>query len=183
MKQTTAYIDILEVLEKYADVIKQDHSIDIIDRVRSRIALQEISKEFGIDMKPDSNPEWIKLCEYVHIGLLGTEHNRTIAWEDNDNQPENEHLMKISFPSGPYIFSGEYPDKTFKAFFLELKSYGPKYCDTANSSLYYASDTAHKVYLNFSAIFDKYRAAVSEELRLNEIIKTEKKLEKLKNRN
>ncbi len=178
--KTKGYQEIYDVLYKHKDLFKSDPYIDILPRVRNRIKLQGLSKAFGIDVPPDSNPEWINLNEYISIGLFGEKHNRTISCSDDDRQPEDEHLLRISFPTGPYIFHrNEYCEQTFKVFFDELKSYGPKYSDTNNKALYFSSDTAQAVYNAFNGILKKHQAKVVDELKQKEIAALKKKLEKL----
>jgi hypothetical protein len=179
MDKIDAYREILDVLNKHRDLLKNDHQIDIKDRVVDRISLQKISKEFGINIGSDCNPGWCKISEHECIKLYGSEHNRTISWPDNGNQPENERLYQISFPTGAYIFGRQYPENTFKMFFDELKGYEPKYIDSANNCLYFTSENAKCVHENFKPIFDKYAGLVDEELKAKKIESLKKELSKL----
>lgn len=90
---------------------------------------------------------------------------RTISWSDDDRQPKNEWLFTVCFPAGPYIFGPDYPKETFKGFFNELKSYGPKYCDTANKALYFTEDNAYLVHKALKGIMEKHRALVAAEVK------------------
>jgi len=174
-----AYKDILKVLDKHSEVVKGDHRIDISSQIRDRIKLQEISKEFGININADASPNWIKLSEFSSIGVYGAASGMSISWSDDGTQPESERLYVISFPTGAYIFGQDYPTGTFKAFFQELKDFGAAYTDTANSTLYFKSDAASKVHSSFNDLFKKYRLLVGEESKNKRIIALKLELDKL----
>ena len=180
MNKIDAYKEILGVINKHKELLKDDYHIDIADKIADRISLQEISKEFSINMKADFNPNWCKLSKYESIGMFGEDHRRTISWPDDGAQPENERLYMISFPTGAYIFGDSYPENTFRSFFDELKGYGAKYIDTTNSNLYFASEKASCVHDDFKAIFDKYRKLVGDEVKEKRIESLEEELTKLK---
>ena len=130
----------------------------------------------------DYNKDWIKFSEYAVLGIFGKSYNRTISWSDYDLQPyDGERLLYISFPTGPYIFSynGELR-ALFNEFFNELKSMNPKYCDTANSSLYFSIDVAAKVHAEYLEIFKKYQGMAKKALDDVKIANLEKELAKLK---
>ena len=179
MNNTDAYKEILSILEKHQELLKGDHQVDIAGKLKNRIKVQELSDEFGINLPPDSNPTWCRLGEYAAIGLFGEEYNRTISWSDDGEQPNNERLYRICFPTGAYIFGQSYPTNTFELFFEELKSYNPKYTDSHNSTLYFTKDTAKAVHENFKAIFDKYRDTVSDEVKEQKIESLKQELSRL----
>ena len=179
MEKIEAYKEILNVLKKHDELLSDDYQIDIKDRITNRIRLQEISAEFGIELKSDCNPSWCKVSEYAGIGIYGEDHNRTISWLDDGEQPDNERLYAIRFPTGAYIFGDSYPTKTFKMFFDELKSYQPKYTDTHNSCLYFTDETAKHVHKDFSSIISKHRKLVGDELKAKKITSLKEELEKL----
>lgn len=179
MEKIEAYKEILSVLKRHDELLKDDYQIDIKGGIINRIKLQEISAEFGIELKADCNPNWCKVSEYAGIGIYGEDHNRTISWSDDGEQPDNERLYVINFPTGAYIFGGSYPNATFKAFFEELKSYKPKYTDTTNKGLYFTSETARHVHKDFSDILAKYEALVGGELKAKRIEALAAELERL----
>ena len=80
---------------------------------------------FNLDPKTIHSTDWQKLKENVHIGFFDGE-RRSISWSDDGRQPKNETLLYISYPTGAYIFGGDYPTEFFQKFFLELKTYNPK---------------------------------------------------------
>jgi hypothetical protein len=179
MNKINAYKEILTVLDKHAGLLEEDYFVNIRHRIANRINLQEISEEFGITLGHDCDPGWCRLSEYEFIGMYGSKYNRTISWSDDATQPENERLYMISFPAGPYIFGGDYPEKTFKAFFDELKSYGPKYSDTHNKNLYFTSAIARNVHENFNDIFKKYKSIADIEVKQKKIKKLKEELASL----
>jgi len=175
-----AYKAILDVLTANEDHL--EHDIDVRYSLRNRIACLEISKEFGIEVDPDRHgnaSSYLQLTDYQFILTMGSKYNRTIFWSNDGRQPEDERLYKICFPTGAYIFGREYPQKTFKAFFDELKAYKPKYCDTANKSLYFTADKAAQVHKVFNETMDSYRALADEEVKQKKIDKMKAELEKL----
>ena len=180
MDKIDAYKEILSVLNKHKELLKDDYQIDIASKIADRISLQEISKEFSISIKYDCNPHWCKLSEYESIGMFGSEHRRTISWPDDGEQPENERLYMISFPTGPYIFGDSYPENTFRSFFDELKGYGVKYVDSRNHNLYFTSEKASCVHGDFKAIFDRHRKLVGDEMKEKRIESLEEELTRLK---
>lgn len=132
----------------------------------------ELSAEFGIDLSNQYGYDWFTLRQDVHLGFMdGVQ--RTISWSDDGNQPNNEWLLKVSFPSGAYSLDKGYPVSLFQEMFLELKSFEPKYCDTANKSLYFDSTKAKAVFDAYDDIFAKYKGRVDE-------WKREDRLKKLK---
>ena len=184
MNKMNAYLEILQVMSKYDEVLKDDYQIDIRDRLISRIKVAEISEEFGIDIPDDANPNWTNVGEYASIGMYGKDYNRTVSWLDGTTQPENERLYCISFPTGPYIFGdhsfgGPYLTKTFQAFFDELKTYSTKYSDSHNRALYFTKDTAAAVHEAFQGIYDKHMATVHVELKAMKVAKLKAELESL----
>jgi hypothetical protein len=182
MNKISSYKEILAVLNKHKDILDDDYEIDISAKISNRICILSVSKEFGIDIDLSSHPDWCKLSEYEAIGLFGEDHNRTISWSDDDRQPENERLYRISFPTGAYIFGESYPEITFKSFFSELKTYGYKYIDSANKCLYFTSENAKYIHENFNKIFDKYKRLVSEEMRMKKIESLREELDKLESK-
>ena len=175
-----AYKEILKVVKKHSDVIEEDNVLNTC-RLENIIENLSVSERFGIPLRSvsDNYKGWLYVSgpygwkDWMVIGLYGEESQRTISWSDCGKQPKNEWLFSISFSTGAYIFGDSYPQQTFQAFFNELKSFGPKYCDSHNYSLYFSEENAKAVYDAFEGIFDKYKGMVDEELK-------ERRKEKLK---
>lgn len=181
MEKIKAYEEILNVLDKHDNIVKNDYSIDIRDRLSNKIKIQKLANEFGIEIKDDNSnkPDYIKLSEYCYIGHYGEKYNRVISWSDDGSQPSDEFLYVIYFPCGAYTFDEKYPNKTFNKFFNKLKSFGPKYSDTQNNCLYFDSKNAKEVHENFGPLFNECIKMVDEELRCRKIEELKKQLEKL----
>lgn len=163
------YEKVLELVDVYKDsiegddIIPNEHSLSV---VLSRLGAMDL---FGISAHTLKNQYtgWIdvdsRYNDYLILGLFGEKYNRTISWSDDGTQPEDEWLLRIGFPTGAYIFGQSYPKETFDAFFNELKTYCPKYCDSANNCLYFSSETAKDIHTAFYDIMQKYRDMVGEE--------------------
>jgi hypothetical protein len=170
------YLEILAVLEKYQGL----GFSDAITRAKAKLWEIELSEDYGILLLNEVYRS--DLChpqEYLFIGWWGEKHNRSISWEDNGNQPENELLMQIGFPTGGYIFGEEYHDDVFKEFFLELKSYNYKYIDTVNRALYFTMDTAGKISHDFQSIYKKYWEKYRSQEKDRKIKKLQKEIDYL----
>lgn len=180
-----AYKELLKVVEKYSDVFETDHILPSKTALTHVLTYLEVSKDFDIPLRDIDNcyVGWLKVAndynKFMNIGLFGEQLNRTISWSDDGTQPENEWLLKVGFPTGAYIFGDAYPQETFNAFFVELKSYQPKFCDTANHCLYFTKDNAKAVYENFYPILKKYQGMVADEVKEQRKQKLMKELEQL----
>jgi len=141
----------------------------------------ELKEKYGLDIEPKNiqSLDWIKFGGYMAIGWFGTEYNRNISWSDDGKQPENELLLQIGFPTGSYIFGDDRPVDLFKKFFLELKTYNPKYIDTANKCLYFSMDNAGKIFNEFKSILSKYNEINKEEFKKRRIEKIKEELKEL----
>lgn len=171
----------IKVYEKILSLVTDEISEDRIELSKSTLETVienlKVSERFGIPLQSVTGnySGWLKVGnrwdDYMVLGYYdGKETGRSISWSDNHEQPKNEWLLTIGFPTGAYIF-GEggmfdksYPKKTFDLFFNALKEYKPKFCDTANHCLYFAEDVASVVYENFYILFDKYQALVQDEM-------------------
>jgi hypothetical protein len=189
-----AYTEILEVVKKHETTLNAQYNARVPDpeNLLTVIRMLNVSKEFGIPISEDSPSEWMNVIspdgkryryDFMNLGFFYGD--REISWSDDGRQPKDEWLLKIGFPTGAYIFGNgdyfdkEYPVETFNAFFEELKSYGPKYSDTANHSLYFSSDNARRVYEDFDGIFTRYKEGVVDEMKRQKKRELEQELERL----
>jgi hypothetical protein len=183
-----AYTEILDVISKHKETLDPAHNTRIprLSGISDVIEMLNVSKKFGIPIYEGSNSDWMTVDsiygqDYMTLGFYYGE--RIISCPDDGRQPSNEWLMRISFPTGAYVFGnyfkGEYPTETFGAFFEELRSYGPKYSDTPNKSLYFSSDNARQVYEAFDEIFERHKVGVVNEMKRQKRLKLEQELERL----
>jgi hypothetical protein len=162
MTKLEAYRRILKTIKECAEKVElSDIGIYNLEKL---IKQEELQETFGITITNSHGNTWFTCGLYSSIGLFGSQHSRTISWSDDRRQPENEWLYQISFPTGVYIFGEGYCTSTFDTFFDELKSYNPKYLDTANHNLYFADDIAAKVHEELPNLLKKYRGMVKQEI-------------------
>lgn len=183
MNNIEKYNDILNVLNKHEDLLKINYNLDIRSNLKRLIKAQELALKFNIELGAhnfEANETYSRLGEYISIGLYGETLKRTISWSDDGRQPNNEWLLQISFPTGAYIFGDDYPVNVFNDFFVELKSFNPKYSDSNNHNLYYDENNANLVYTKFKEIKEKYKKLAADEIKKIRIEKLEKELEKMK---
>jgi hypothetical protein len=186
MDKIKAYQNILKTLNKNKDFIDDDYYYQALENgLKNRIEIQEVCKKFKIsDLPENNNANFIKIDDYRHI-LFCAEGSNYIAWPDDNKQPSNEYVYKIGFPEGAYIFgysfNDYYPKELFIDFFIELKSYKPKYLDTNNKSLFFSPENAFVIHNDYKEIFDKYLKLSKEEYKKSKKRKLEAELEKINN--
>lgn len=179
-EQLNAYKALYETAKQHRDFISDQHFRPIKEKVEEL----ELSVEFNMKLEysgptcyrvPNSYDNWSRVLWY------GDKNTHTyIGCSDDSTQPKNEWLYVMSFTTGGHMFGDKYPVETFRAFFEELKSFEPKYCDTINSTLYFTKETAHKVHAAFWEIFKKYKAMCQQEYERNRVKELEAELAKLK---
>lgn len=164
-----AYKEILKALNKYKSEIVFD--VDDLERkAKQHLFGIDLVEKYGFNLDPKIiySTDWQKLKENVQIGFFDGERRR-VSCSDDGRQPKNETLLYISYPTGPYIFAGDYPTEFFQKFFLELKTYNPKYIDSANNSLYFDLDNAGKIYNAYDSIIKRYYEENKEDLKRRKI--------------
>jgi hypothetical protein len=187
-KERKAYEEILKVLHKYEDICVFD--IESLE-AKSKLHLfgLELREIHGLDVDPRDiySMDWAKFGDHRCIGRWGKKYGRTISFSSDGRQPEDETLLCISFPTGPYIFGNDYPNDypidLFQKFFLELKSFNPDYMDDANKSLYWKLENSKDVFNSFNSILDRYYAINKEDSLKRKIERMRKELEKLESNN
>lgn len=179
-----AYLGVLRALEDNADVL-QGNSTMCSAKAEANLKLKQIGilREFKIEDVPLNTlygyDSW-ELSSYSRLTYYSE--GRSISWEDNGNQPKDEWLYSVSFPTGAYIYGEGYPTKTFNTMFEELKSYNPKYCDTANKALYFDKSNAHKVHNELFKTLEKHRGKVAEEVKQRKINELKAQIDELENK-
>ena len=179
MKTEKAYKEILKALNKYKSEIVFD--VDDLERkAKHHLFGVELVEKYGFNLDPKTicSTDWQELKKNVHICFFDGE-RRSISWPDDGRQPKNETLLYISYPTGAYIFGGDYPTEFFQKFFLELKTYNPKYIDSANKSLYFDLDNAGKIYNAYDSIMKRYYEENKEDLKQRKIKQMKDELSKL----
>ena len=174
-----AYKEILKVLNKYKNEIVFD--IDNLEtKAKHHLFGVELVEKYGFDLDPKRiySTDWQELRENVFIGFWDGE-RRKISWSDDGSQPNDEILLCIKYPTGAYIFGGDYPTDFFQKFFLELKTYKPKYIDSHNNSLYFSMENASKIFNTYDSIVKEYREKNKEDLKQRKIKKMKNELSKL----
>lgn len=173
------YKQILRLLKKHKDRLNIDVE-EINRRAECHLYGLKLKEKYGfnIDPKRIDNLDWYKFRDFITISKYDGE-RRKISWSDDGRQPKDEELLCISFSTGPYIFGGDYPTKFFQKFFLELKTYEPKYTDSRNNSLYFSMDKAGKVFNDFEGVLKKYYELNNEDIKLRKIEKMKEELAKL----
>lgn len=182
MNKKQAYQNILKELKKQKEIIDDNSYVEGIENsLTNRVKAIEVCELFDIpDLLKEQTGTYHKIGENRAVQFFyPIENNNWISWSDDGRQPENEWLYKISFPTGAFIFGDFYPAEMFQKFFLELKSYNPKYCDTTNNCLYFSPDNAKKVHEAYPKILKKYRDKSAEEFKKLRKEKLEKELERL----
>jgi hypothetical protein len=170
------YDSILKIARKNKDLLNFDFK-DLEFKVNNHLFGLELKEVYGleIDDKIIYNIQYQELKNNVHLTYIDSERTN-ISWEDNGKKPQGERLIKFSYPTGAYIFGGDYPCEFFKKFFLELKSFNPDYIDSANSALYFKLENAKEVFNNYDAILKKYYELNKEDFKQREIIRKQKEL-------
>lgn len=176
-----AYNAIFKLIVKNKDLVRID-----LERLQtaSKLHLLELKlrEEYGLNLPEGciKSTDWSEIAPNMYICRIdGME--RRISWSDDGNQPDNELLLKIGFPTGAYIFGEDCLTEVFNKFFVELKSYSPKYSDTVNHCLYFTMDNAKFVYNAYKEIYNKYSEQAKyyrEEKRIADLKKELEKLEK-----
>lgn len=168
---------LLETLEGYSDILDGNSGLDVRAQLKNTIGFLEVSREFGIDFGKNSSYYYQNFPVNEHTRFVKGVH---ISWSDDGRQPsEDEYLYVISFPTGAYIFGQHYPTELFKEFFHELRSYNPKYTDSANKSLYFGKDNAKEIHRDFPEIIKKYRGKVKDDYKRIRKEQLEEELRKL----
>ena len=174
------YDSILKIARKNKDLLNFD--FDVLElKAKNHLFGLELKEVYGLEIneKRIDNIRYKELKSNVHLTFIDGV-NTKISWSDNGEQPNGEYLIKFSYPTGAYIFGGDYPQVFFKNFFLELKSYKPDYIDSNNSSLYFKLENAKDIFNNYDTILKKYYELNKEDFKQREIIRMQKELDKLK---
>ena len=178
-KTEEAYKKILKLLKEHENIIVFDVN-DLEMKAKHHLFGVELKEKYGFHLDPRkiTSLGWQKLRENIYIGWWGDRYRRTISWSDDGIQPEDELLLCISFPTGAYIFGGDYPTEFFQKFFLELKTFKPKYIDSSNKSLYFSMDNAGDIFNEYETILKKYYEENKKDIQRRKLQKMKDELAK-----
>ena len=182
-----AYKEIFDVLEKYNDICGICYDLYSIKTNSKKHLFLLYLNELGYNINTQLcfNDfyciEHINIGKFISISKYGGDTNRTISYEADGKEPNDEFLLAISFSTGAYIFSEDYPKEYFQMFFDELQTYNPDYKDIANSSLYWKIENGVEIFSKFHSILDKYKQEYNEYAKKEKIKNLEKRLNELKN--
>ena len=183
-----AYAEIMQILKKHKELIFLDIP-DVESKIKLHLLGIELLETYGLCIDPlrVNRYDWMEFGEHKRIGLYGTKHNRVISWLDCGEQPENEMLFMLKFPTGAFIFGyggivdKEYPVNFFNKFWKELLAYKPDYSDTANHCLYWKLENAKSMFNDFDGILRKYYDLNKEDVKQRKIESMKAELAKLEN--
>jgi hypothetical protein len=179
-----AYKEILSVIKKHKDICIFDIE-DLEGKAKLHLFGLELKETYGLNIIPETvySFDWIDCGKYKKIGLFGEKYNRKISWSDNDNQPTDERILLIQFPTGAYIFGNynnkDYPIEFFNKFWMELLSFNPDYTDSHNYCLYWKIENAKEIFNSFEDIQKKYYELNKEDMKQRKIEKMKAELARL----
>ena len=170
------YDSILKIARKNKDLLNFDFdSLEL--KAKNHLFGLELKEVYGLEIneKIINNIQYQELKNNVHLTYIDSERT-TISWEDSGKKPQGERLIKFSYPTGAYIFGGDYPTIFFEKFFFELKSFNPDYCDSANKALYFKLENAKEIFNKYDSIIKKYDELNKEDIKQREILRKQKEL-------
>lgn len=177
MKELKEIIEICDKIEQ-SNILK-----DIKDMCEKQLLTEELNEKFGFKLsyKNVQSKDWIRISNYygdMSISIWGVDCNRTIC--NVQEQPKNERLFSICFPTGAYIFGEDYPKELFNRFYSELETYKPKFNDKINHCLFFDLDNGAKIYKEYRNIFRKYQKEYDDGEKQRKIEKLQREIDELK---
>lgn len=172
---------------KGEDIERHTKDDDLKSLLKNLSVCEEIKDVYGIDLTDNNlfnNVEAYTVNNFRtrlhmrggdgYIGLFSEIYN-------SDKQPSNkEMLLKISHPTGAYIFGDYYPRDFFDKFFQEVQERtNVEYVDAPNHSLYYTLENVMETLRVYKEIYEEYVEKNKENYRLEMIRRKKAELEKL----
>lgn len=184
-----AYTEILNVCDKYVneECFSGYEFGDIEDmkkKAENHLILVEWFEKYGLEIPHDRNIRgynYMKIDDHRYFSYFSNAKQekkngsgKYISWEDDGKQPKDEWLFEISFSTGAYIFGQDYEFLVplFQEFFLELKNFGAKYCDSYNHTLYFSLENSRDVYREYPNVYKKYQEkafSLSKEIKIKKL--------------
>lgn len=189
------YEEIVEICEKAIkqegfDKSKFQDLEDMVRKAKDHLMVFEWKEKYGLEIDANQTPfsrTYLNINDDLSFNYFNNAEEekksgsgRFISWADDDKQPLNEWLLRISFCTGAFIFGEDYPVDLFQRFWNELKEYNPDFVDSHNHGLYWRLDKAKDIYNNYRSIKNKYYELNKEESKQRKILKMEADLAKLK---
>jgi len=122
---------------------------------------------------------YVRINEDVYIASMGEKYHRTISWPSDGQQPKDEVMFVLTFPTGAYIFGDSYPTALFTEMWEEIKTYDYKYVDDMNHNIYFPLDKAAPISYAFCDILKKYEKRYRDEASVRRAAELRKELERL----
>lgn len=187
------YQELLDVYNKHSgEWFLQDHCFSDFRKSKKEaerhLSIIEWNEKYWLNIRHDIDmSNWhFKINDYMSFSYFNDAaaekerwYGRYISWSDDWTQPKNEWLLWISFSTWAYIFWDDYPKHIFEAFWQELKSYNPKYIDTANKGLYFWIEDCKDIFNSFDDILKKHNQLNKEDYKKRKREKLEKQLKEL----
>jgi len=185
----SAYKEINEVLKKHAALTRINPNT--FDETVSTHMLELKMIEYGYNIKSHSisNSDYCRFNNAVvsWFGPKESKHSRIISnYRGCDkDKPNNEYLVKISFPTGAYSIGNDiidYPEEIFNSLLNSIKEYKPDFTDPMNHKYYFRLDRGADIFNNINNLIKEARANALLTARDEEIKKLESKLAELKSK-
>jgi len=179
------YNKIITIIDDNTDSVL----VDIKEKLENQLLVIDWNEKYGLNLNKDTvikDRDFIRLSDDHYLSYFKEAREeqengrgRYISWSDDDRQPKDEWLLNFSFSTGAYIFDRDYPTDIFQDFWNELKTYNPKYIDSANHNMYFSLKDAGKVLNDYKSIYNKYVQINREDSKKRQILKLQKELDNL----
>lgn len=148
-----------DILSKVKEILLEEDSYflrELARELESMIFAYDLNEKYGLNI----SEKQIVSNKSIHLEKYRGDiyiRSRVHVLNSMVQPKEAEMLMEFSFPTGGYIFGGNYDMDLFNVFFEELKTYKYKYIDEINKSLYFDLKEGSDLYKDYEKIYDKYR--------------------------
>ena len=178
MNDRDEYIKLKQALEDITTLVNSNHMDTIsglnmlVRDAKEALKIANLYDKWRLNVRATQmrNPHEIK----YGIGI-GTYSNIPNGPEINPTE-----MLKISFPTGAFIFGDNYDTELFEDFYKELHDVIPAYEDELNHALYYTIDNGSEAYEHYLQTYQKYKKMAIDRKKQRIIKELEKTLEELK---
>lgn len=178
MSDREEYIKLKQALEDIVALVNNNH-MDIIPglkmlarNAKEALKIVNLYDKWRLNVRADQLINSYQIEYGIGIG----------TYSDIPNGPKIEptELLKISFPTGAYIFGEDYDTELFKEFYKKLHDVTPAYEDELNHALYYTDDNGSEAYEHYLQTYKKYNEMYKDRSKQRRIKELEKELKMLK---